>query len=78
MDAAEQKILNGYLGLIKSLTPSMKLNLIKRLKESMKAPKPEESHMEDAFGSWHSNESAEELIKTIRSNRMTNRQIEEF
>lgn len=78
MDAVEQKILNGYLGLIKSLTPTMKLNLIKRLKESMKTPKAEGSQIEEAFGSWHSNESAEELIKTIRSSRMTNRQIEEF
>jgi hypothetical protein len=78
MDAVEQKILNGYLGLIKSLTPTMKLNLIKRLKDSMKTPKQEESQMDEAFGSWHSNESAEELIETIRSSRMTNRQIEEF
>ena len=78
MNAVEQKILNGYLGLIKSLTPTMKLSLIKHLKESMKASKMEGSQMEEAFGSWHSNESAEELLKTIRSSRMTDRQIEEF
>ena len=78
MDAVEQKILNGYLDLIKSLTPAMKLNLIKRLKESMKKSKSDESQIEEAFGSWHSNETAEELIEDIKSSRMTHRQIEEF
>ena len=43
----------------------MKLKLIKHLKESMKTPKREESQMEEAFGSWHSNESAEELTEPL-------------
>ncbi|MEM7551616.1 MAG: hypothetical protein AAF363_18170 [Bacteroidota bacterium] len=78
MDSTEQKILNGYLGLIQSLTPTMKLSLIEHLKDSMKTAKKEESQMEEAFDSWYSNESAEELIETIRSSRMTDRQIKEF
>jgi len=76
MDSAEQKILNNYYGLIQGLTPSMKLNLIERLQKSIKSSKVNVSLIEDAFGSWHSNESAEELIETIRSSRQINRQIE--
>ena len=56
----------------------MKLNLIERLKESIKSTKVKVSHKEDAFGSWHSGESAEELIETIRSSRSLNRHIEEL
>ena len=78
MDSAEQKILNGYYALIQGLTQSMKLNLIERLKESIKSPKVNVSQIEDAFGSWHSNESSEELIDIIRSSRRINRQPEEF
>jgi hypothetical protein len=78
MYSAEQKILNGYYALIQDLVPSMKLNLIQRLKESTKSSKVNESQMEDAFGSWNSNKSSEELIETIRSSRLINRQTEEF
>ncbi len=78
MNAVDQKILNGYLRLMKNLTPSMKLDLIKGLKASMNTPKNKESEMEEAFGSWHSTESAEELTEMIRSSRRINRQIEEF
>lgn len=32
----------------------------------------------NAFGGWDENESAEELIKTIKGSRTFNRTIEEF
>ncbi len=78
MDSAEQKILNGYFELIQGLNPSMKLNLIERLKTSIKSSKVNTSHIEDAFGSWQSDETSEELIETIWSSRQINRKIEEL
>lgn len=78
MSTEEQKILNNYFGLLEGLSTSMKLNLIERLKASVQKPIAPKSKLKAAYGAWESDESAEELIKTIRSSRNTNRQIEEF
>lgn len=78
MDAIDKKILNNYLGLLERLNPTMKLKLIDRLNESIKSYVSSKSTMMSAFGAWDSDESAEEIINTIRKSRHTNRQIEEF
>lgn len=78
MGSAEQKILNNYFGLLEKLTPKMKLSLIERLKESALKSKVRKSNINKAFGAWSSAETAEELITTIRSNRIVNRELEEF
>lgn len=78
MDAVDKKILNNYFGLIESLNPEMKLSLIDRLAESIKPHVSSKSKINLAFGAWHSEESAEELIKEIYKSRKTNRQIEEL
>lgn len=78
MDAADQKILNNYLGLLERLNPAMKLTLIDQLTDSAKSDIPSKSKISSAFGAWRSDESAEELIEFIRNSRSTNRQIEEF
>ncbi|MEQ9423934.1 MAG: hypothetical protein RJQ09_05920 [Cyclobacteriaceae bacterium] len=56
----------------------MKLSLIERLKESALKSKVRKSNINKAFGAWSSAETAEELITTIRSNRIVNRELEEF
>jgi hypothetical protein len=78
MSTAEQKILNNYLGLLEGLTPRMKLDLIERLKESAKINVPTKFSLKAAFGAWKSEESAEELIISVRSSRNTNREIEKL
>jgi len=78
MSTAEQKILNNYFGLLERLTPKMKLRLIEKLKESAKKATTDKSNLKVAFGAWSSDESAEELIETIRSSRSINREIEEL
>ncbi len=78
MDAAEKKILNNYLSLLERLNPTMKLNLIDRLTESVKSHISLESKIQSSFGAWESDETAEELIDLIRTSRNTNRQIEEL
>ncbi len=65
------------MGLLEQLSPSMKLNLIERLRESVKS-QITSSKMKVSFGAWSPNESAEELSNTIRSSRSTNRNIEEL
>ncbi|WP_205656057.1 hypothetical protein [Algoriphagus formosus] len=56
----------------------MKLSLIDLLSESVKTRGSSKSKMKTAFGAWESDESAEDLIETIRTSRNTNRQIEQF
>jgi len=77
MNTADRKILNNYLGLLERLNTRMKLDIIERLKESVKS-KPSSEKMKLAFGAWESDESAEELIDTLRINRNFNRNIEEL
>ena len=78
MDAVDKKILNNYLGLLERLNPTMKLNLIDQLKKSVKSRVSTKSQMKSAFGSWNSDESAEELIELIQNSRNTHRNIEEL
>lgn len=78
MDAVDKKILNNYLGLLERLNPTMKLNLIHQLKKSVKSRVSTKSQMKSAFGSWNSDESAEELIELIQNSRNTHRNIEEL
>ena len=78
MDAVDKKILNNYLGLLERLNPTMKLNLIHQLKKSVKSRVSTKSQMKSAFGSWNSDESAEELNELIQNSRNTHRNIEEL
>lgn len=77
MSTADQKILDNYFGLLERLNKKMKLDIIERLKKSVKSQGSTEN-MKASFGSWKSNESAEELIESLRRNRNFNRNIEEF
>lgn len=71
------KIINGYLGLLKNLSPSSKLDLISKLTQSVKSDiRSQKNNLEKAFGAWDQEESADELINTIRNSRLFNRKIE--
>ena len=56
-----------------------KLDLISKLTKTIKTDvELEKSEFYKAFGGWDKNESAEELIETIKESRTSNRTIEEF
>lgn len=76
MEASENRIVESYLSLLQRLSPRLKLNLIERLTKSVQSEFPNELTMSQAFGTWKSEESAEELIAQLRSDRNTDRQIE--
>ena len=72
-------IIEGYLGLLNSLSPGDKLDLISRLSASVKSDLTDrESSFQRAFGAFESDQSVEEMIEEIRSSRTFSRQIEEF
>jgi hypothetical protein len=72
-------IIEGYLGLLNSLSPSSKLDLISRLSASVKSDlMDKQSSFQRAFGAFESEKSADEIIEEIRNSRTFTRQIEEF
>jgi hypothetical protein len=73
------KLIDSYVGLLKNLSISNKLDLISKLTQSLKSDMAKgKSIFYKAYGAWDSNESADELISSIRSTRTFNRNIEEF
>ena len=72
-------LLENYLGLIKNLSPEIKLNLIEKIIKSLKnSSKDDTTSIQKAFGAWKSTESADEIILKIKESRNFNRKIEDL
>jgi hypothetical protein len=72
-------LIDGYLRLLDNLSPSNKLDLISKLTLSVKNDiSDRKKSFYEAFGAWESNQSADEIINSIRGSRTFNRQIEQF
>lgn len=70
-------LLDNYFGLIKNLSPEIKINLIEKIAKTLKSNiTSNKSSLTDAFGAWKSKKSADEIITELRENRNFNRQIE--
>ena len=73
------KLIDSYISLLKNMSAQNKLDLISRLTNTVKKDlEQEKTDFYKAFGGWDENESAEDLIETIRGSRTFNRTIEEF
>ena len=72
-------IIDSYWGLLNNLTPKLKLELIEKLSHSIRnTPKSDNRTFAKAYGSWISDESADEIIVNLRNDRIFNRTIEEL
>lgn len=72
-------IIDGYLQMLDSLSPSSKLDLISKLTDSIKLDiTNKKSSFKEAFGAFESGKSAVEIINEICNSRVFTRQIEEF
>jgi len=70
-------ILNTYMAFLETLSPGIKLDIISKLTQSLKSEvRSKENLFESSFGAWMGNESAEEIVKGLRSNRTFHRQSE--
>ena len=81
MKAADVNInlIDSYFGLLKNLSPDSKLELIARLSKSMKTAKKEKADtLKSLFGSFVSEQSAEELIDDIKKSRNFSSKREEL
>ncbi|MBY0424166.1 MAG: hypothetical protein K2Q22_00895 [Cytophagales bacterium] len=65
-------IVDGYMGMLDSLSTSQKLDLISKLTHSIKADfKNKKSAFKKSFGAFDSSKSAEEMIAEIRNSRIS-------
>ena len=71
-------LVDSYYKLLKSLSSNNKLELIARLLVSMKTTKKKNENisLDDWFGSWVSDQSADELVDELKKARSFNRQRE--
>ena len=69
MDASI-KLADNYLNMLTSLSDEMKPRIINKLSESL-LTKKKSSRIEDCFGSWKDDCSAEEIIAKIHDHRLT-------
>ena len=73
-------LIDSYYTLLKSLSPNNKLELIARLSKSMKTTKKREKEvsLESLYGSWESDQTADELIAELEAARNFTRKREEL
>jgi hypothetical protein len=70
------KLIDSYISLLKNMSAQNKLDLISKLSNTVKTDlEQEKTDFYKAFGGWDKNESAEDLIETIRGSRTFNRTI---
>ena len=66
-----------YFGLLKNLSPDIKLDIIGKLSKTIKSDLNEQNKsLKDSFGAWQSDKSADEIILEVRESRNFNRHIE--
>jgi hypothetical protein len=78
MEAADFKfnLIDSYLGLLRSLSPKNKLELISKLSDSLKgSKKPTGKSISDLYGAFTSKKSADELLSDLRASRNLNRKL---
>ena len=77
---ANKIMVDDYYGLLRNLSKETKIKLIAKLSNSIIADNTSENEnvVDNFFGAFKSNKSAEEIIKEIRESRTFNRTIEVF
>ena len=81
MEAADFKfnLIDTYLGLLRSLSPENKMELISRLSDSLKgSKKPTDKSISDLYGAFISKKSADEILSDLKASRNFNRKTEGF
>jgi len=72
-------LIDSYFTLLKSLSPDNKLELIARLSKSMKTTKKTNKvSLKSLYGSWISEQSADQLVDELKQARKFNRIREEL
>jgi len=77
---ANKIMVDDYYGLLRNLSKETKIKLIAKLSNSIIADNTSENEnvVDNFFGAFKSNKSAEKIIKEIRESRSFNHTIEAF
>jgi len=76
--ATEKRMVNSYFRLMKNWDNDTKKDLIIKLTESIDDKPKDKFDFSSCFGAWSDNRSADEIAEEIRSDRVNNRETEEF
>ena len=72
-------VVDGYFGLISTLSNANRKALIEKLIHSADEKKSEPyANLKESFGAFESDQTADEMIADIRNSRLLTRQIEPF
>lgn len=73
----DKQLIQGYMALLHNLKPGSKRDLIALLTQSLKSDiQRSDNTFDKAFGAFHSQDSADKMIKDIRDSRSFGRQID--
>ena len=74
--AVNNKTIDKYFGVLKSLDVDSKKNLIIKLTKSIQSKPKSKLNMNEIYGSWKDSRTADEIIEEIEKSRFNNRDIE--
>lgn len=74
----EKRMVNSFFRLMKSWNNETKKDMIIKLTSSIDDKPKDKFDFSSCFGAWQDNRSADEINNEIRSDRVNNKEIEEF
>lgn len=77
LSSQQTSLADYYSGFLEHLNPTSKLDLIVKLSESLKEDKAvSQMPLQSLFGAYQSEETADEIIASLRASRAFNRNLE--
>jgi uncharacterized protein YegL len=73
-----ESTLNKYFGVLENLDVNSKKKLIIKLTNSISSQSERRQKLDNIFGAWNGDETAEEIIEGIKNSRYNNREIEKL
>ena len=74
----ENKLVDSYFNLMRNWDNETKKDLIIKLIQSIDSVEKKNRDFSSCFGAWEDNRTADEIIKELRTDRVNNREIEDF
>ena len=76
--AVNNKMVNSYFRYMRNWDTDTKKDIIIRLTSSIDSMNNNKYDFSSCFGAWEDSRNADEVIRELRTDRVNNREIEEF
>ena len=76
--ATKNRMVNSYFRYMRNWDTNIKKVLIIKLTASIDSKSKDEHDFSSCFGAWDDTRSADEIIDDLKTDRVNNREIEEF